>query len=63
MPYKVADKEKQISPAYVTKAERTIALQLKRAGIRVAHLLNQQLGSDPADSDAYFTSNWASPYQ
>ena len=33
----------QLTPAYVKKAEADVALQLSRAGVRLAHMLNQAL--------------------
>jgi hypothetical protein len=46
------DSPQQLDSAYVTKAEQDIRLQLKRAGVRLAFLLNQKLGSDPTDWNA-----------
>ncbi|WP_426424176.1 S1/P1 nuclease [Bradyrhizobium genosp. A] len=43
------DSPQHISSAYVGKAEQDIALQLKRAGIRLAFVLNQKLGSEALD--------------
>jgi hypothetical protein len=33
----------QLTPAYVNKAEADVAVQLSRAGVRLAHMLNQAL--------------------
>jgi hypothetical protein len=38
-----------LDQSYVTEAEKDVTLQLKRAGIRLASLLNKTLGSEDAD--------------
>ena len=38
-----------LDQSYVTQAEKDVTLQLKRAGIRLASLLNKTLGSEDAD--------------
>lgn len=43
------DKPQHLDAAYVKEAEKTVTLQLKRAGVRLAFLLNQKLGSEAAD--------------
>jgi hypothetical protein len=43
------DTPQHIDAAYVTRAKQGITTQLKRAGIRLAYVLNQQLGSEAAD--------------
>jgi hypothetical protein len=34
---------------YVATAEKDVALQLSRAGIRLAYVLNKSLGTEPSD--------------
>ena len=43
------DKTEHLSASYVTKAEKDVSLQLSRAGIRLASVLNKSLGSEDAD--------------
>jgi hypothetical protein len=43
------DAPQTIDAAYVTKAEKDVRLQLKRAGVRLAFFLNQKLGSEAVD--------------
>jgi hypothetical protein len=45
------DQPQQLDQDYVTQAEADVALQLSRAGIRLADLLNQSLGNQPSDWD------------
>jgi hypothetical protein len=40
---------RHLDAAYVAQAEKDVTLQLSRAGIRLAYVLNQSLGSDQAD--------------
>jgi hypothetical protein len=43
------DALQHINSAYVAKAEEDVKLQLKRAGIRLAFVLNQKVGSEATD--------------
>jgi hypothetical protein len=46
-----ADEVQHLDAKYVTAAEKDVKLQLSRAGVRLAFLLNKNLGSEEADWD------------
>jgi len=46
-----------LDQSYVTQAEKDVILQLKRAGIRLASLLDKTLGSGDADWDSCLQAN------
>jgi hypothetical protein len=41
------DKVQHLNAAYAATAEKDVSLQLGRAGVRLAALLNTQLGTEP----------------
>jgi hypothetical protein len=50
-------KTEHLSASYVTKAEKDVSLQLNRAGIRLASVLNKSLGSEDADWTTCLSEN------
>ena len=56
-----ADKVQHLDTKYVDRVEKDIKLQLSRAGIRLAFLLNKDLGSDQIDWDKCLASVASKP--